>query len=201
MFIKFFAIFSLSLAITLPVASADPVIAAPGVSGTEVADTGSLPFATSSVSGTLDQQVYQEAGGTLDFYYVVSNSAMSLANIGRIAATNFTGFGTIVSYLPSGNVAPTEADRSIPGDTVGFDFQAAGVNLIAPGQLSDFVEISTNATLFALVGTTSISDGGTATVTTYSPVAATPEPVSINLLAAGLAGLALIGSRLRQLEE
>lgn len=169
----------------------------PGFTGTELADTGTLPFSTSSpnVSGTLDQRVYQEAGGTLDFYYLVTNSATSAQPVLRMTATNFTGFSLAVAFLsiPVGGIPPTEADRSIDGSTVGFD------DFLIPGSSSAWLEISTSATAFALSGTTDIIDLSGDTVgslTTYSPVAV-PEPSSA-ILTLGLTALFLLLRRGRR---
>ncbi len=193
---KLFALCSFSLAILLPSGFATTLTLDPGASGftgTERADTGVIPFSTTSpnVSGTLDQRVYQEAGGTLDFYYLVTNSSSSNQPVVRMTATNFTGFSLAVAYLtiPVGGIPPTGADRSPDGSTVGFD------DFLVPDNTSEWLEISTSATSFALTGTTDIIDlsGGTADgLTTYSP-AAVPEPTSISLFVFGLAGFAIVG--------
>jgi hypothetical protein len=203
---KLFTISAFGLAISLPSAFASPitnggattsVAISPGMVGTKVADTGVLSFSSSTfVSGTLEQQVYREAGGTLDFYYLVTNSASSKDNIGRMTTNNFAGFTTDVSYLLSGGTMPTSADRSTAGDTIGFDFQVSGSNTLQPGTSSDWLEISTNATQFSLIGTSNVIDGGVGTVNTYSPTA-TPEPMSMSLMGAGLAGFGLLGLRRR----
>ncbi len=203
-----FSISTLGLAILLPAAFASPLsnntastdvdINASGFTGTQVADTGALPFATSrNVNGTLDQQVYRESGGTLDFYYLITNNASSIDNIGRMTTIDFTGFTTAVSYLIITNgIPPSGADRSPSGDTVGFDFKdRSGNNTLAPGASSDWLEIATNANAFT-TGQTFVIDGGTGSVQTYAPTA-TPEPMSMSLLGVGLAGSALLGLRRR----
>ncbi len=200
-----FSISAFGLAISLPTAFASPIAnntASPvvlaggfGMVGTQVADTGVLSFNSSKyVSGTLEQKVFQEANGILDFYYLVHNNSSSIDNIGRLTTNDFTGFTTDVSYLTTGGTAPTAADRSAGGDTVGFDFKGANGNTLAPGSNSAWIEISTDATSFAFIGSSNVIDGGVASVTTYSPTAA-PEPMSMSLLGAGLAGFGLLGLR------
>lgn len=212
---KLFALSSFCLTISLPNAHAsalttDSVVLAVSTNasdflGTEVADTGVLPFVSStSLSGTVEQRVYMESSGTLDFYYLISNSAASLGSIGHMTTTNFTGFSTGVSFLtiPIGGIPPSGASRSIAGDTVEFDFQGLNGDTLTPGASCAWLEISTNATLFALVGTTSVIDSTSATVTTYSPVtmlSQAPEPMTVALLSSGLAAIALLGARRRSL--
>lgn len=210
---KVFSMSALGLAIFLPAAFATPIAnntgttvlaGGSGFTGTLVADTGVQAFNTSAyVNGTLQQQVYRESGGSLDFYYLVTNSANSLDNIGRFTTNNFTGFSTNVSYLsiPTGATTPSDADRSGAGDTVGFNFHDAGGNTLAPGASSAWLEISTDATAFAFTGTSNIIDGGVGTVDTYSPTAATPEPMSMSLLGAGLAGFGLLSLRRRSAKK
>jgi len=208
---KLFSISAFGLAISLPAAfaapvtngGAVPVVPAGGSSmvGTQVADTGVLNFTTSQyVSGTLRQEVYKESSGTLDFYYLVSNNSSSVDNIGRLTTNNFAGFTTDVSYLTTGGTAPTDSDRSGAGDTVGFDFKGPNGNTLAAGTSSAWIEISTNATSFAFIGSSNIIDGNVASVTTYSPTAA-PEPMSMSLLGAGLAGFGLLGLRRRSAKK
>lgn len=205
---KFFTTSIFALAISLPAAFATPIanntstavaVNATGMVGTKVADTGVMSFTSSQfVSGTLQQQVYREDSGTLDFYYLVTNDASSIDGIARLTTTNFAGFTTDVSYLttPAGGTAPTGANRSPAGNTIGFEFQVGGINVLNPNHSSAWLEISTNATEFNFNGISSVIDGGAANLTTYSPVA-TPEPMSMSLLGAGLAGFGLIGLRRR----
>lgn len=201
-----------TLTILLPAAFAAPLTDGAQVSvtlddptfvGTELADTGALPFVTlSNANGTLEQLVYQEASGTLDFYYLVSNSSTSPENIVRITATNFTGFRVTVAFLAIGGAPPTEADRSVAGDTVGFDFSGPNNPGVLPGSNSDWVEISTDATAFALSGTSNVidRDGNAGSVTTFSPIT-TPEPISMNLMGVGVAGFGLLGLRRRSAKK
>lgn len=158
-----------------------PVVPAGGSTmvGTKVADTGVIAFTTSQyVSGTLEQEVYKESNGMLDFYYLVTNNASSVDSIGRLTTNNFTGFTTDVSYLTTGGTAPNDSDRSGAGDTVGFDFHGVNGNTLAPGTSSAWIEISTNATSFNFLGTSNVIDGSVKSVDTYSPTAV-PEPSTL----------------------
>lgn len=168
--------------------------------GVELADTV-LTFSTTSpnVSGTLEQRVYQQTGGTLNFYYLLGNNASSSLPIFRLTSSDFTGLGVAVADLsiPVGGLTPTEADRSADGSIVGFDV------FLLPGKGSEWLEISTSATAFALTGTTEVidvSNGIVGSLTTYSPTPI-PEPLSLGLLAAGLAAVGLLALRRRETRE
>ena len=149
------------------------------------------PFSTSSYSGTFETEVFRQASGTLDFLYFVSSDSSSTDNIERLTATNFTGFTTDVGYeTVAGRIAPIEADRSLGGNTVGFNFGLPPVG-IAHGQSSDVLIIRTNATGYR-PGIANIIDGNIASVDAWAP---SPEPVSSSLLLGGLFGVGLVVTR------
>jgi len=84
-------------------------------------------------------------------------------------------------------VPPVIADRNIVGDVVGFQFNPPDSAKIQPGQASNALVISTDATTFT-AGRTSVIDGGVATVSAFEP-ATVPEPASLLLLGGGLPAL------------
>jgi hypothetical protein len=151
-----------------------------------------------TTSGTLTSAVYRNSSGTLDFYYAVANSANSATSIARETDTNFAGFLTWLGFRTDavgpfgvGTVAPVTGDNNVTGTVTGFSFNPPDSNKIAPGQTSDILVISTNATLW-IAGNAAVIDGGTQTVAAFQPTSI-PEPGTMLLLGGGL--LALAGIR------
>lgn len=204
-----------SLLGTVPVqpgGSAAPGLVASGTSpGTSLASLSATVLSTSGLR-TLYSAVYREAGGTLDFYFEVSNLDTSRCGavgqppcnaVSRLEDISFLGVTTALGYrldggsfggpFVAGTVAPLSGDRNAVGDLVGFGFSPPDAAKIQPGQVSAVLIISTNATNFTS-GAGSIIDGGTTIFGSFAPVAPVPEPASLLLLGAGI--LTLTGARL-----
>lgn len=205
---------------TVPTAPGDtvfPGLVPPGADPGTLLATESVSFISSLgfASGTIVSAVYKEAGGTLDFYYQLTNnltapncgtgSQPACDSVARLAATSFIGFTTATGFrtdgasltgtaFVDGTVAPVTADRSNNGNTVGFSFNPPVAAQILPGLTSDVLVISTNATNFK-AGNASEIDGGVTTVAAFEPASSTtvPEPASFLMLSAGL--LVLMGVR------
>jgi|SRR5690242_10329548 PEP-CTERM motif-containing protein len=209
---------------TVPVLPGDTVV--PGLVPTAT-PTGTLlaslsaPFTTSvgTDSGTIISAVFREGGGLLDFYYqIVLNTASTDCGgagqpacdpISRETDTSFLGFTTAVGFrtdgstLPGGvfadgTVAPVTADRNSVGNVVGFSFNPPNSAKIQPGQTSNVLVISTNATNFN-TGFVSVIDGGVTTVNSFEPTGSpqtpTPEPSTLMLFGSGLIGLGALRRR------
>ena len=187
--------------------SAFPIDCTGNGPGTLLADmTSTFSFTTTggTDTGTIESAVYRN-GGTLDFYYQVTNDASSATALARLTATDFAGFVTDAGYrtdggtlagtsFSDGTVAPVTADSNVNGSVIGFSFYPPTTppTEIGPGEESFVLVISTDATSFTL-GNASVIDGGTDTVTAFQPSSGVPEPASFGLLGIGL--IALTGLR------
>lgn len=157
-------------------------------------------FSISGAEGTLDSAVYEELGGTIDFYYQVN---VTTATDPILFNNDFglTGYTTDIGFRIDG-ASLTDAGfvngTSIPDsvfratDRVAFDFT---VTPIAAGQSSTVLEIKTDATTFtaatALVSNNSEESSDLATFGPFGPVATTPEPASILLVGGSLFAITL----------
>jgi hypothetical protein len=151
-------------------------------------------FTGANFSGTIQLEVVKETGGTLDFYFQLSNSASSINAIEHLTTTNYAGFATDVDWTT--NAAPgitssvgvlsTDATRLSSADTVGFDFVSTplGSGVLQPGQNSALLFIKTDATQYS-AGGIALIDGSTSMVSAFAPVAV-PEPGTWVLVGVGV---------------
>jgi hypothetical protein len=122
------------------------------------------PFLNAAFDGSYTNAVYEESGGTLDFYYQVTLASDSTDGITDIVASGFQnaladmGYrsdgGSLGGYLVNGSVVPTSVTRGASGDSI--DWDVVGLN---PGDTSTVLEVHTNATDYAH-GTVEITNGG-----------------------------------------
>jgi hypothetical protein len=114
-----------------------------------------------------------------------------------------TVFSTDATYSlttsPTGQVAPTTADRSTNGNVMGFNFIPPG-SPIPLGGASALLIVNTNATNFH-VDTMSIQDGISANANAFGPspaVSPVPEPSTLALTGLGTLGFVAYGLRRRR---
>lgn len=158
----------------------------PGVAGSLEFDSGPFTSLSSFFHGTFDTAVHARAGGTLDFYFRISNDFTSTDPISRLTAINFGTFSTYDVEFRSdlGGVAPVLATRSASGSIVGFEFDGDG---LLPGTTSAWMYIATDARSYHR-GSTSLINGDIATMDSWAPAATpVPEPFTMGLAGLGLA--------------
>jgi PEP-CTERM motif len=160
-----------------------------------------------TTSGSILSAVYLNPTGTLDFYYQVFNSAVSVTALAHESDTSFLGFPSTVAFrldggsLPSnpgfvnGGSVPVSSKLDASGTTVDFSFVPVPPGTAIPkGTTSGVLIISTLATSYTR-GNAEVIDGGTATVNAFQPLVtpSIPEPASLVLIGGGL--LVLVGIR------
>ena len=146
------------------------------------------------IKGTLYHEVRRDpSDGYLIFTYRIDNTGpvnnATYDVIARLSTTNFSGFSTAVAYdgatVPT-DMPPEDFTRSPGGgSTVGFDFPSA--TGLPKGDTSPWMWIKTDAYVYT-IGSSSIIDGATVDIDTFSPTAGTPEPSTMILFGVGLLG-------------
>jgi hypothetical protein len=177
-----------------------PVEPDPLPSAVQIAQT-SLPFTGTGFSGVLVSTVYQRPndGNRLTFTYQLQNNTASANVLHRVTVSSFAGFTTDASTQAGGAgiITPTLVDRSTP-DVVGFSFlDGFGAGPVRPGQQSSLLVVETDA-LTHTASTAAVIDGTTATVGTFAPLPAIPEPTTWALGIIGLASLIGIARKVRR---
>ncbi|MFW5697905.1 MAG: PEP-CTERM sorting domain-containing protein [Fimbriimonadaceae bacterium] len=167
-----------------------PTVPAPTLS---IVDIKTEAFASGNFTGELTSVVAKTdaTGDNLIFAWILANDETSINAIRRITVNDWMGWSAAVAQHEDAGLVGTspksvlEADRSVDGDVIGFDFPRTQDGLLSAG---------TNSTVFwALSDATdykesfaSVIDGTVANVGTYAPV---PEPASMLALATGLGAL------------
>jgi hypothetical protein len=175
-----------------------PVPTEPDPGAAALVTTRTENFTGLGFSGVLISSVYQGnqfGNDALTFTYRLSNDASSTNVLHRLTVSSFETFLTDVS-IQAGGVPPTLADRSTP-DVVGFSFlDGLGQGPIRAGGQSSLLVVETNSRVWT-GSTASVIDGSTATVATYAPFPAIPEPSTCALGILGALGLIGVARRTR----
>jgi hypothetical protein len=181
--------------------------------------TGSVNSSNGNLTFTMNAAVYSDPGNTycagcFDFVYQIGNSSSSHDVIGRVTATDFTGWMTNVGFVANGSSLghsfvdglemPQLVDPplGVPAATVGFTFNLPGsmpAMPVTPGTTSLVMIVQTNARNFEPGNVNVIDSDGSTTVDGFQPAAGAkslrdaptaPEPASFVLLGMGLFVLA-----------
>jgi hypothetical protein len=175
------------------------------VAGSSLLASKDLKFDNGRIAGTVREEVFREAGGTLDFLYEVQNKRASQFAVAGLALANFGGFDPNVNFATNTNSIPgfvpatagSFAAAQVPaGQLLAFGFGGPGGTAgLNPGVTSQVVFVRTNATAFddsgimMVQGKNSNGDraGSSGLAGAFRPVpASAPEPTSLALLAASL---------------
>jgi hypothetical protein len=187
-----------------------PVTAGMGIVGDNLTVSVPVTFSGAGFSGTLASSVLTNdatnpfGADKLTFTYLLRNDLSSSNVLHRLTLSSFENVridvSTKVDGMPIVGDAPWRkpvmADRST-ADVLGFSFLPLGDGPITPGHYSSLLVVHTDASAFTPT-TASVIDGSIATVSSFAPLAAVPEPGTCILAALGAIGLVGFHRRVRR---
>jgi hypothetical protein len=171
--------------------------------GTTLLDSGSSSFSSGGLAGTLFWQVWSDSlnsaliGNEFAYRFEVTGSEP----VHRMTINNWDSALTNVAFsplLPSPpplppsppGMPPTTADRSVSGNSIGWDFAGS----VQPGTSSTWLVVFTNGNTIS-PATASFIDGASVSTSTVSLI---PEPETYAMFLAGIGFLGFIARRRRQ---
>ena len=181
-----------------------PVTAGMGLVGDNLTASGPIQFAGAGFSGTLTSSVLRNDATNpfgidkLTFTYLLRNDLASTNALHRLTLSSFENVRIDVSTKVDQMASvgdppwrkPVMADRST-ADVLGFSFLPLGDGPITPGHYSSLLIVHTDASAFTPT-TASVIDGSIATVSSFAPLAAVPEPGTCILAVLGAIGLVVL---------
>ncbi len=157
-------------------------------------------FASGDIQGTVESWVFSgdtfNPFGGLTFVYRINSAPTSTDTISSLGISGFAGLLADVVQDPAGGAfASAIADRSLDGNTIGWNFLGGG--RIPAGASSFYLIVRTDGTTYH-TGTAGVSDGTGATASPVCLPGAVPDGGSaVALLGIGLAGIEGLRRRLQ----